>query len=343
MTARDFALYYISVERVQGWSVAYSYDCEMFRAEDFRVIWGINEGDGLALPASCCTGDIYTLRIGATPLMLRLSIKEVITTASDTDTVPAESVVMVHGTIQLMSADGDLLTALILEAAAQLFLLPLNPMRPATDYSLISIDENAAALRMSELVQGCFGPGTRITMGDGSLCPVEGLEIGMVVRTRDHGPQPLRWVGKVTTRAHGPFAPVTFPPGLLGNLGSLTLGPLQRIFLYQNTEERLGSRAEVLVQTQFLVDGARVLQREGGFATHYSLAFDHHQIIYAEGIPVESLLVSRATVARLPDSLAQDLSTRFPQLNQRAHFAQDLPADLVTTGIRDTLLRQKEK
>ncbi len=323
--------------------MAYFYDCEVFRAEDFCVTWGINEGDGLALPASCCSGDIYTLRTGAPPLMLRLSIDAIITMASDTGIVPDESVVTVHGTLRLMSVDGDLLAAMVLEAAEHLFLLPLSPMRPATGYALIGIDEEAAALRMSELVQGCFGPGTRITMGDGSLCPVEGLEIGMVVRTRDHGPQPLRWIGKVTTRAHGPFAPVTIPPGLLGNLGSLTLGPLQRIFLYQRNEERLGSRAEVLVQTQFLVDGVRVLQREGGFATHYSLAFDQHQIIYAEGIPVESLLVSRATVARLPDRLAQDLSTRFPHLNQRAHFAQDLSADLVTKGVRDTLLRQKEK
>jgi hypothetical protein len=324
-------------------TVAYTYECEVFRADDLRVAWGINEGDALARPEACCAGDRYRLRPDAAPLMLHLNMGEQITVASAPLDGLQGCALGVHGALRLMSVDGDTLSGLVLQAGAEVMFLPLSPMRPQTDYALIEIDTDAAALRMAEMVQGCFGPGTRITMADGSLRPVEALAPGDSVRTRDHGPQPLRWIGKLTKRAHGPFAPVTFPPGLLGNLGPLTLGPLQRIFLYQRGEDRLGERAEVLVQSQYLVDGAGVLQREGGFATHYSLAFDDHQIIYAEGIPVESLLVSRATVARLPDSLAQDLSARFPHLNQRAHFAQDLSADLVTTGLRDTLLRSQAK
>ncbi len=318
--------------------MAYLYECEVFRAPDIRVRWGINEGEGLGLPAQACQGDIYVLHSDAAPMLLRLHMAETITLA-DSDGSP----VTVHAALQMMSADGELLSAMVIGARDALFFLPLSPMRVETGYALIGMDEQSPALRMSELVQGCFGPGTRITMDDGRLCPVEALEPGMQVRTRDHGPQPLRWIGKVTKRAHGPFSPVIFPPGLLGNLGPLTLGPLQRIFLYQRGEARLGSRAEVLVQAQYLVDGQRVLQREGGFATHYSLAFDQHQIIYAEGIPVESLLVSRATVERLPGPLAQELAQRFPGLNQRAHFAQQLPPELVTPHLRASLLRSKEK
>ncbi len=321
----------------------YFYDCEVFRARDLRVVWGINEGDPLGPPAQACAGDRYRLTDDAAPLLLRLTMEAPITVTASPDAGLEGALVRVLGGLRLMSVDGDLLSGLVLDAAGTLLLLPLNPMRRGTDYALIGIDTEDAALRMAELVQGCFGPGTRITMADGSLREVETLAPGEMVRTRDHGAQPLRWAGSVTTRAHGAFAPVTFPPGLLGNLGPLTLGPLQRIFLYQRGEERLGSRAEVLVQAQYLVDGQRVLQREGGFATHHSLAFDAHQIIYAEGIPVESLLVSRATVARLPEALAQDLSARFPHLNQRAHFAQELDAGRIGDSLRATLLQPKGK
>ena len=93
------------------------------------------------------------------------------------------------------------------------------------------------------------------------------------------------------------------------------------------------------MQARHLVDGTRVQQREGGFVTYHALVFEDHQIIYAEGVPVESMLVSRATVARLPDDFAQDLSARFPHLNQRAHFAQDLP----TGTLASQFLRNKTR
>ena len=323
------------------------YECEVFEATALQVTWGINEGDVLGKPALACLGDIYTLPGHAKVLRICLKIGDKTTTAPDLETtIPGlqpGSEVTPCGEMRLMSSDGELVTALILECCSKIFFLPLNPMRTKTGYALIALDETAAALRMSELVQGCFGAGARVTMGDGSLCAVEALQAGMEIRTRDHGPQTLLWIGQITVRAHGPFAPVTFAPGILGNLGALTLGPLQRIFLYQRGEDRLGGRAEVLIQAQTLVDGRRVLQREGGFVTYYHLVFDDHQIIYVEGIPVESMLVSRATVARLPEVLLKDLSQRFPHLNQHAHFAQDLPSEQVTSYFRDALFRQKEK
>ena len=327
--------------------MAYFYECEVFDQTALQVTWGINEGNYLHTPESAYLGDIYSLRTDATPAPLRLIMTDQTYIARDQEThlsgLFPGSLVSTCGEMRLMSADGELVTALILEACDKLLLLPLNPMRPNIGYALIAVAEGAAALRMSELAQGCFGAGARVTMGDGSLRSVESLAVGMDIRTRDHGPQTLRWIGQITMRAHGPFAPVTFAPGILGNLGALTLGPFQRLFLYQRGKDRLGNRAEVLIQAKTLVDGRKVFQREGGFVTFYHLVFDDHQIIYVEGIPVESMLVSRATIARLPEALAQDLSQRFPHLNQHAHFAPELPAVQVTADIRDALLRQKEK
>lgn len=327
--------------------MGFVYDCELLSGDALSVTWGINEGGYLGALSEAALGDIYTLRADIQPLDVSLNIDQVIRVATVTgDTskrLLAGSRVLICGEMRFMSADGELVTALALQAGGNHMLLPLNPMRAGTGYALISVDDSVTALRMSELVTGCFASGARVTLGDGNLCPVEALELGMQIRTRDHGPQPLRWIGRVTKHAHGSFAPVTFPAGSLGNLGALSVGPLQRIFLYQRGEDRLGTRPEVLVQAQYLVDGRRVLQRDAGFVDYFSLVFDDHQIIYVEGIPVESMLVSRATLERLPQTLAQDLSRRFPLLNQHAHFALDTSIAHLTSDQRSAILREKEK
>lgn len=327
--------------------MAFVYDCEVFAGDAIGITWGINEGARLGPLSEAVLGDIYTLHSDSQPVDLSLRIDSGIRIAAVAGTIspsllPGMSVVTC-GEMRFMSSEGELVTALMLQAGGLHLLLPLNPMRLGTGYVLIAVDASVTALRMSEIVTGCFALGARVTMADGTLCAIEGLEVGMLIRTRDHGAQPLRWIGRVTLPAHGSFGPVTFPAGSIGNLGALTVGPLQRIFLYQRGEDRLGSRSEVLVQAQYLVDGRRVLQRDVGFVEYFSLVFDQHQIIYVEGIPVESLLVSRATRDRLPEALARDLSQRFPHLNQHAHFAQDIAVGGVTPDQRDAILRHKEK
>lgn len=302
------------------------FDCEIFDATALRAFWGINEGEPLGPPDLLCSGDIYQLVDHATPRTVRIDVSEdSITIAHDPHPDPLSGGVTVLAELRLMAQDNEMVDALLLDVGARICLLPLSPLRRDARYALIGIDPGQTRLRLSQLVLGSFCAGTRIMAGDGQLVPIESLEAGQYVLTRDNGAQPLLWVGKITVRAVGLFAPVRLPAGLLGNLGPLVVGPLQRIFLYQRGGLTANGRSEALVQARYLVDGAHVQQREGGFVTYHALVFQDHQIIYAEGVPVESLLVSRATVARLPDTFARDLSERFPQLNQRAHFAPELP------------------
>lgn len=306
------------------------YDCEIFDATALRAFWGINEGEPLGNAERLCIGDIYQVVPEAQPRTIRFDITEdAIRIAEPAQDLP----VTVQAELRLMAQDSELVDALLLSIAGDPCLLPLSPLRRDARYSLIGMDLGQTRLRLSQLVFGCFCTGTRIMMGNGQLVPIEQLDAGQAVLTRDHGPQQLLWVGKITVRAVGVFAPVRLPPGLLGNLGALTVGPLQRIFLYQRGGITAHGRREALVQARHLVDGDRVQQREGGFVTYYALVFQDHQIIYAEGVPVESLLVSRATVARLPDDFARDLSDRFPHLNQRAHFAQDIAPEAAARHI----------
>lgn len=307
------------------------YDCEIFEARAFKAQWGINEGDPLGAPGLLCSGDIYQLTPDALARTVSFDIAEdTITLAGDAQA----GAVTVQAELRLMARDTELVDALVLDVSGTRYLLPLSPLRRDMHYTLIGVDPGQTRLRLSQLVYGCFCTGTRIMAGDGRLVPIEALEAGQSVLTRDSGAQPLLWVGKTTIRAVGLFAPVRLPPGLMGNLGPLVVGPLQRIFLYQRGGLSAQCRSEALIQARHLVDGQRVQQREGGFVTYHALVFENHQIIYAEGVPVESLLVSRATVARLPDDFARDLSKRFPHLNQRAHFAQELSPEAIAARRR---------
>jgi hypothetical protein len=121
----------------------------------------------------------------------------------------------------------------------------------------------------------------------------------------------------------GSYAPVVITTGTLGNSGDLIVGQHHRMFLYQRDGARLAETAELLVQAKHLVDGERVFLRQGGYMDYFSLIFDRHEIIYAEGIPAESLMVNDATLSHLPEDLAAEVKARFPDLSQRQHFGTE--------------------
>ena len=89
--------------------------------------------------------------------------------------------------------------------------------------------------------------------------------------------------------------------GALHNENDLLVSPDHRLFVYQR-EDKLGAgRSEVLLKVRHLVNGSTVYQRDGGFVDYFQLLFDDHQIIYAEGIAAESLLIDPRTRAAVPD------------------------------------------
>ncbi|MGA0301474.1 MAG: Hint domain-containing protein, partial [Paracoccaceae bacterium] len=123
------------------------------------------------------------------------------------------------------------------------------------------------------------------------LKPIEELNAGDEILTRDAGVQEIRWIGQVTMRASGAFAPVLMKAGALSNVNDLVLGPEHRLFIYQRSDELGTGRSETLVRVRHLVNGNDVRRIEAGYIDYYQILFDEHQFIYAEGIPVESQLL----------------------------------------------------
>ena len=300
--------------------------CQVFVAEDFYVATGVNLHEALGAPDEVCEGDIYELAPEATATRLVLSRGEgVQSVAAGSDIGREGEAVRLLARHTMLSADGGTVDLLLLnlDDSDLRVLLPLSPIGARIEYTLISVDHAPASSRLADLLCISFARGTMITLGDGSQCAIEDLTPGQRVLTRDHGPQPLRWLGQATMRAVGSVAPVVIPGGVMGNSGDLIVSQHHRMFIYQRRRGGTSGMSELLVQAKHLVDDENIFIREGGAIDYFSLVFDRHEIIYAEGIPAESLMVTEATLSRLPPELAQEVKDRFPGLNQNQHFGTE--------------------
>ncbi len=322
-----------------------SHTSQVFLANDIFVSVGTNAGDALAGPEIDCPGDIYELEPDAAALRLKVTRPMSVgqTVAEGSEVGGLGDPVHLEARYTLMGSDGTKTELLVLVVGSARLALPLSPMATKTEYTLLAIEPAPPELRLSDLLCVSFVRGTLITLADGVQRAIEALQPGDRVLTRDHGAQALRWIGRATLRAVGAFAPVVIVNGTLGNSGDLIVSQHHRIFLYQRQRRADVPTAELLVQAKHLVDGDRIYIREGGFVDFFSLVFDHHEIIYAEGVPAESLMVTEAIVNRLPPELAEEVRIRFPGLSQNQHFGTEAGRQILEEIGRDQLLNKPSR
>jgi hypothetical protein len=278
-----------------------------------RVTSGANMGDGIGLDDAALPGDIYRLYEQFPAQQLAISDagpdgegRPCVADGSKLGT-PGDALV-ISACHMLMGPSGEVVEVLILSHSAadgvQLHVLPLSPLKPDTEYELVGTETTSAPERFADIASVSFLAGTHLTMANGKQAPVEHLSVGDMLLTRDHGPQPIRWIGFQTRRATGSAAPIRIREGTLNTSRDLRLSPQHRLFIWQRRDTLGTGRAEVMVKADLLVNGTTVLREEGGHVDSYQIVFDGHEIIYAEGIAVESLLVTGQTRALLPQDLA---------------------------------------
>lgn len=327
-----------------------SYACHVFSAEEFEVVSGANLGDPLMPIDALCPGDVYEFLPAAEALELAIHDgaaaragsgrflqpgKTAQTVAEGSEIGRPGDSLRLEGRLTFMRPDGDTVDLLLiaLSGAGQgerhLVFLPLAPIEAKQSYSLIKADAEPGEVRLTDITSVAFTRGTMITLGDGRQCPVEDLRPGDKVLTRDHGAQPVRWVGQRTVRAVGPFAPVVISKGTYANESDLIVSQHQRLFLYQRSEHRLTETAELFVKALHLVDDEAVFIRTGGFVDYFHLVFDQHEIIYAECIPTESLLINERTLGALPEDVLREVEARLPGLSHRPHFGTEAEGRLL--------------
>ncbi len=287
----------------------------VFRACDVTVVSGANLGDAMSFAAELDLDDVYELSLRAESVRLTVEPGRAgsLCIADGSALGTAGHSVHLDASLTMMTANGtttELLVMVEVDGANDIeaiYVLPLAQMTPRTEYMLVGIDRDRAQARFAEVACVSFSRGTHVTLASGAQARIEDLRPGDMILTRDDGPRPLRWVGAATARAVGDFAPIRIRAGALNNSGDLLVSPESRLFIYQRSDALGAGRHEVLVRARHLVNGGSIVQERGGFVDYFQLLFDQHQIIYAEGIAAETMLVDPRTRSVLPSDLGAEL------------------------------------
>ncbi|WP_069301675.1 Hint domain-containing protein [Neptunicoccus sediminis] len=212
--------------------------------------------------------------------------------------------------------------------------LEAGPIRSLT---LDSLAEGAslglAANRETANYVACFTKDVMIAGQHGQRA-VQDLAVGDLVRTQDHGLQAIRWTGAARRMATGGLRPVRIRIGALGvNLPAqdLVVSQQHRILVRSPIVARMTGNTEVFVAAKFLLglDGVS-LGPAGGVVTYYHLLLDRHEVIYANGMPTESLMTGRQALYSIGLERVNEILTLFPGL----WISAGTPARPVVKGSR---------
>lgn len=175
----------------------------------------------------------------------------------------------------------------------------------------------------------CLAGGTLVETKPG-LRPVEDLQVGDCVLTRDSGWQVLRWVGaqKVTKnwlRQQPKLAPVRISSGALGGSAEsplptrdLLVSRQHRMVVQGAKVKRLFGEDEVMIPAIKLTRLPGIYVDEGVTEVSYHhLLFDRHEIIYAEGAPTESLYLGAQAKQAMSVEALEEIYALFPELEQQ--------------------------
>jgi hypothetical protein len=320
----------------------------VYSSADFIVVDGANLDDPLSFAAELLLDDVYELKYLREPKRLTLHPVSATKFIISDDSVIGASGASLHldSALTFMSPDGQTTDAIILVEVDsngninEIYLLPLAPLNPRTNYNLVGINTDTAAQVFAQVACVSFSRGTHITMASGEQRLIEDLKVGDRVLTRDDGAQKVRWIGESTLRAVGDFAPICIKAGTLNNYNDLVVNPDHRLFIYQRSDQLGAGRAELLIKARHLLNDDSVARQEGGFVDYFQLLFDNHQIIYAEGIAAESMLVDTRTKSVLPADLAEELGDALSGHATRHHDDLDVQETLLNRPDIAEILRR---
>ncbi len=168
----------------------------------------------------------------------------------------------------------------------------------------------------------CFCAGTLIETDHG-LVPIENLSVGDLVRTLDHGLLPVRWIGRsevsvTQTLLHPKILPVHVAAGAMGPARptrDLWLSPQHRVFVRSKIVERMTGQPEALVAIKQLCSAPGITQTTAARAvTYLHLRLDHHELVLAEGLWAETLLLGPQALRGMEPDAREELTLIFPDL-----------------------------
>lgn len=193
----------------------------------------------------------------------------------------------------------------------------------------------------------CFTDDALILTPSGQV-PITDLHAGDMVMTRDHGPQPIRWIGETPITRSELFAAPNLQPYRIkaGCFGpgmpfcDLTLSPQHRVLTGGPLVDKMFGHGEMLIAVKHLEKLRKVHKPQvGEGVTYRHILLDRHEVIYANGLPSESLLIGQEARTKLPKALMEEIKALMPQI-ARSPAAQP-PARVLARGHHGRLLSDR--
>jgi hypothetical protein len=227
----------------------------------------------------------------------------IITHINDVAVVPGDTVTLTTG--QTVTLNADYTFGLVGNAVST---------DVAFTYEIASTTGDTAVGIVNIDTVPCFVTGTKIRTEYGEV-PVERLEVGQKIMTRDDKPQPIRWLGRRVMPAEGKMAPIEIEAGTFGEHDTLLVSPLHRVLIRNCHAEMLFGSHEVLIAARDLVDGKRVRRSTGGRVEYHHILFDDHQVVWSNGLLTESFLPGPQTARCFEADALAEICEIFPELN----------------------------
>ncbi|WP_306116889.1 MULTISPECIES: Hint domain-containing protein [unclassified Roseovarius] len=171
----------------------------------------------------------------------------------------------------------------------------------------------------------CFTPGTGIATQAG-LLPVEKLSVGDRILTRDHGYQPIRWIGKrQVSCARFPTTPNSLPVLIRADaLGpgrperDMIVSPRHRVLTTDRMHISMTGETEVLIEAGALVGQPGVMCVVPHHLTYVHVLFDQHEVILSDNLWSESFHLNRKAADALLHEQHTAIQDVFPELRTQS-------------------------
>lgn len=168
----------------------------------------------------------------------------------------------------------------------------------------------------------CFTLGTMIRTSNGERA-IESLLAGDLVWTRDHGFQPLRWLGMrrlsvYTLTAHPNLRPIRIRAGTLGAgtpASDLVVSPQHRVLVRSNIAQKMFGTDEVLVAAKQLLEVEGIeIATDVADVEYFHMLFDRHEVVISNGAETESLFTGPEALKSLGAAAVAEIFAIFPEL-----------------------------
>jgi len=198
----------------------------------------------------------------------------------------------------------------------------------------------------TQSVTPCFTPGTLIATPTGEV-PVEDLQLGDSVVTRDNGIQIITWIGsrrydgrELANNPH--LYPILVRSGSLGGglpERDMRLSPNHRVLVSSDQTQLYFEEREVLVAAKHLVNNRGVYEVECLGTTYIHFLFDRHEVVLSNGTWSESFQPADAALRGLGNAQRQEIFEIYPDLSKKRIGTQYRPARRVLSAAEAMRLR----